>query len=62
MTHPALQGKKPDPLKVILARRGIKVTQLARAVGHPRNSVSIAIHSPGRLPGVRRKIEKILAA
>lgn len=57
-----LQGKKPDPLKVTLARRGIKVVQLARAINRPRNSVSIALHHPRKLPGVRREIRKVLAA
>lgn len=51
-----------DPLKVVLASRGVSITQLARRLRLPRNSVSIAVHNPKRLPGVRARLERELAA
>lgn len=59
---PALQGKTPDPLKLTLASRGVSITALARRFRIPRNSVSLAVNHPKRLPGVRARIEKELAA
>lgn len=58
----ALQGKTPDPLKVVLASRGVSITALAQKLRLPRNSVSIAVHNPKRLPGVRARLERELAA
>lgn len=42
-----------------LLEEGKTITQLSDEIGHPRNSVSLAIHSD-RLPGVRQKVAEAL--
>lgn len=55
-----IQGKTPDPLKLRIVKMGSSISAVARELNIPRNSVSIAVHKPKRLPGVRARIEEAL--
>jgi len=46
-------------VRIALVRRGITVSDLARRIGRPRSSVSMAIHTP-RFPRIRRAIRQAL--
>ncbi len=52
-----LQAKNWKTLvKFRLLNADLTVTELARRINYPRNSVSIAINNEGRLPGVKKAI------
>lgn len=46
--------------KIRLIQRQESVTALARRIGFPRNSVSLAIHGRRRMPRIERAVRKEL--